>query len=699
MYTRISTFAAAEAALVEATGQQFFTEQNWMLAAIATKFTYKIPKEFTKLFFGGRAADHSSQSGFDSEYGNAFTLALKLLQAYSLEMQLRTLDIAQQEEFIKKFQQAEYLNALRTYPIEEQLTAVFDDILISTSGKEVAFIQENPKQGEVVFGTDFQGQLDFLKWLLKHLRERVPTQDLMNQVLNYKKQLSIFSDRTLINLLNQLYSLYTKPTGYFEYAQPVKQRLDKAINGRKINFVYFLKKNKIHELFPNLFIKDPLLTETDNPHIDQTTLAKLPSLFAELMSEFSSDIHQFYLENHNIEMNGTLLNFAETYYAVLEQLALADGLRMPTIDESFGILGLNKDITTFDVFVFSWEMEKKEFLSWLKKRENAYRYPPNSPEALSEKETLQNFELKFLAYRTLYKAASFPKQILQDLSGVSQEEFKQMLSMLGIDLTLWTDLNSEKIQSYYRKAAHRYHPDRNPNNPNAAKEFALLAKYKDVLIELKNQGMAYDNFASTRDEKPTPPDSRQTTSNTTDRQAEKNAIVTLDQVVNPLDTTFRFVKENYRKMAVAYLAERRFSTWLIKHGWGRVVEFFSKLRLQKIDATLVYLKLFDNSIEYESSTSTILNLLPLDNLTNLTSNHQKLINVVVEDVRQNKGEKLKSQIHSNVEYKYKHKQIPLPIFWQLAQLDSRDNYDLEQDTKINTENAITHDGIWGKCFE
>ena len=53
--------------------------------------------------------------------------------------------------------------------------------------------------------------------------------------------------------------------------------------------------------------------------------------------------------------------------------------------------------------------------------------------------------------------------------------------------------SSDQIKSAYRKLAVKYHPDKNPDNAEAASTFQLIAEAYDVLID-KEKRAIYDQY-------------------------------------------------------------------------------------------------------------------------------------------------------------------------------------------------------------
>lgn len=66
---RITSFEQAETVLEKATGYRFPHEENWILHAIAEKFSYKLSVILAKVLFSSRTGYQGGQNGFDSHLG------------------------------------------------------------------------------------------------------------------------------------------------------------------------------------------------------------------------------------------------------------------------------------------------------------------------------------------------------------------------------------------------------------------------------------------------------------------------------------------------------------------------------------------------------------------------------------------------------------------------------------------------------
>lgn len=82
---------------------------------------------------------------------------------------------------------------------------------------------------------------------------------------------------------------------------------------------------------------------------------------------------------------------------------------------------------------------------------------------------------------------------LEDLAKSSTEDFYELLGVAY-------DAEESVIKKAYRKASIRYHPDKNPDNKDAADRFIYLGWARDILIDEKLKG-EYDRARTRRREK------------------------------------------------------------------------------------------------------------------------------------------------------------------------------------------------------
>lgn len=82
---------------------------------------------------------------------------------------------------------------------------------------------------------------------------------------------------------------------------------------------------------------------------------------------------------------------------------------------------------------------------------------------------------------------------LEDLAKAATEDFYELL---GVTF----DSNEAAIKKAYRKASIKYHPDKNPDNKDAADRFIYLGWARDILIDEKLKG-EYDRARARRREK------------------------------------------------------------------------------------------------------------------------------------------------------------------------------------------------------
>ena len=70
---------------------------------------------------------------------------------------------------------------------------------------------------------------------------------------------------------------------------------------------------------------------------------------------------------------------------------------------------------------------------------------------------------------------------------------KDYYDLLGIE----SSANLEEVKKAYRRLAHQYHPDKNPNDPSAADHFRLLTEAYEILQDAQKRA-AYDRFGPSR---------------------------------------------------------------------------------------------------------------------------------------------------------------------------------------------------------
>jgi molecular chaperone DnaJ len=72
---------------------------------------------------------------------------------------------------------------------------------------------------------------------------------------------------------------------------------------------------------------------------------------------------------------------------------------------------------------------------------------------------------------------------------------QKAFEILGLSSTA----TPEEIKSSYRKLAFQYHPDKNPDNPEAERKFKEVAEAYEVLTSKKQEEDFSDKFASSSD--------------------------------------------------------------------------------------------------------------------------------------------------------------------------------------------------------
>lgn len=83
------------------------------------------------------------------------------------------------------------------------------------------------------------------------------------------------------------------------------------------------------------------------------------------------------------------------------------------------------------------------------------------------------------------------KIISQIPSCISRTSGDSLYQILGLPKTAET----EEIKRTYRKLALKYHPDKNPNNPEAAEKFKEINRAHSILSDLTKRNI-YDNYGS-----------------------------------------------------------------------------------------------------------------------------------------------------------------------------------------------------------
>lgn len=84
----------------------------------------------------------------------------------------------------------------------------------------------------------------------------------------------------------------------------------------------------------------------------------------------------------------------------------------------------------------------------------------------------------------------------KDLEDIAKNATEDFYELLGVAF----DAPEQAIKKAYRKASIRYHPDKNPDNKNAADRFIYLGWARDILLDARLKG-EYDRARTRRREK------------------------------------------------------------------------------------------------------------------------------------------------------------------------------------------------------
>lgn len=614
MFTRITNFKAAESALIQATGLRFPSQYNFLLTIIAEKYVYKLPQELSHLFFAGREGYERNHEGFGSPYGIPFTLALKLFQLRTIELALTTLDQSQQGQFLEKIKPLDYKKSLNDYRESMNFTGFKEDISDQTSAEEWERIYDEERLEEEFIknlsAQDYQlnlkqyktedqlahvlddllemssqalssegrssdnkthRQLDFSVKLIRHLRDNAPTQELMNRITTYKKSLSSSRDAELIDLLGNLCSSFSKPTGMFRRYKPAKQELNGEIEKLKSHFIYSYDR----------FKNDLNYGNWPNPE----------RAFASYFIAYHDDINKHHLEMQNFTLKGEdeiVANISTTFASMLEELAnssIRTDDRPSTNEQALELLGLNPDeLINKNNIITQWKNAQNIFCAWYQKYDQR---DPRSSQAC------QAFILKFLAYKWLEKNMRFPAQ-----------------EMVIDPLAKIFNLSEE--------------PSTTPQPTFTIEEERYLT-----------------------------------------------------------------IKNNYTERYKRYLSSRGVSTWLIEHNLGFIVQWLSPLRFHKITQALAFINELTAEESKASSTSVILNSLPVNALEQIVKKHHDVQQYITDSVIRYKSTGNLNTVRSRLDYQKKHDAIPLPFFWRLSNKEA-------EGWKVREEHeyANSHDGQW-----
>lgn len=652
-YKRITSFEEAEKALKEVTGTTYPDEYNAILERLATAFTYKIPEELTKLLFNSRIKPRQAQSynyhGFESDYSRGFSIALKLLQAYAIELSLESLDEEKQKEFIAKFNDETYLSNLRQYPSVNQIFIAFVDLDLARTEKSLALKEEalSPE----TFSTDDKGKLQFLEWFLYPINDHVISADTMEKVKKYADSLSHFADPEFKNLLNQLYALYFKPEKMFAGWPSAQEALNEIIRRENGLIGYDLG-----EILKLLNASDPsvgkmsILSKKDRDHDCQGV-----GMFRGLLRNFDEYIAKFKVGNDTVLIDNQKYPIAKTMYQVLDQLAdiLLDEPKV-TLDNAYTLLGFDAETLDYTRYLFTWKLERDGFEQACVAFQDDRRYKNMNTssrevyEDLKDQTFFKDFLRKYKSFRAIKESGIFSR--IKDKAAKQEEKeesytcnpdaetLRNMLKALDI-VKNWSEVSLADLRRAYHRKAMVYHPDKALVNGEINIEklnelFTQLTNTHAQLTELKERGYQPETNEKAENKQ---------------KSKTKQALL-LTEGGGPNDTLDAF-KEEIVKKAQGYLKERSTSTWLIMHGFGPMVQFFSPIRYTKIVLTLKLLSTLDKKYALteelkESSTAKILNCFEPKNDTDLSVNFSEYKEKVNEATIKDIGNPMNRLYHS-----------------------------------------------------
>ena len=121
---------------------------------------------------------------------------------------------------------------------------------------------------------------------------------------------------------------------------------------------------------------------------------------------------------------------------------------------------------------------------------------------------------------------------------------KDFYSILNVD----HKANLKTIKSAYRQLALKYHPDHNPNNPEALKQFNLIREAYELLIDT-NLRKQYDQTykppqSSTAKREPNRAQKSKAKTKATSKNLRYNLYITLEDVNKGCDRTIRYIRKN-----------------------------------------------------------------------------------------------------------------------------------------------------------